>query len=192
MRYGPDIIKIIVSSLEEVPNIRHVIKKVGIHHSTYYKWFVMYPEFREKVTIALFKGRSSMSDMAEGNIFRGIKEGDKASSRFYLSHNNPRYMTYDKHIHYGRMMKDDLEKSKPGTYPDGELFDEMFPKFLLLEELHGADKAKTYMDALLNVSMGDNDELIDIFYACYEEWKNKTKKEIEDLENLKETLDIKD
>jgi hypothetical protein len=192
MRYGPDIIKVIVSSLEEVPNIRHVIKKVGIHHSTYYKWFVMHPDFREKVTLALFKGRNNMSDMAEGNIFRGIKEGDKASSRFYLSHNNPRYMTFDKHFHYGRMMKDDLENARPGVYPSEEIFDEMFPKFFLLEELHGMDKAKTYMDALLGVSMGHNEELVDIFYACYEEWKNRTKKEIEDLENLKETLDIKD
>jgi hypothetical protein len=89
-------------------------------------------------------------------------------------------------------MKDDLEKSRAGIYPDEELFDEMFPKLFILEELHGIDKAKTYMNAVLTIPMGDNEELVDIFYACYEEWKNKTKKEIEDLENIKETLDIKD
>jgi hypothetical protein len=173
MKYGPDLLEKIVKGLEEVPNIRHVFGKLGIHRSTYYRWFTIHPDFREKVTFALYRGRGNITDMAEGNVIRKIKEGDLPASRFWLSHHEPRYMNEEKHLHHSRL-HDHLNKmSEKDTFKEDNKFEELIECFITLKNIRGFETAKEYTDPVLRMVTNGDEELMEIFYASAEGWEKE-------------------
>lgn len=172
MKYGPDLLERIVKGLEEVPNIRHVFAKLGIHRSTYYRWFTIHPEFREKVTFALYRGRGNITDMAEGNVIRKIKEGDLPASRFWLSHHEPRYMNEEKHLHHSRLHDHMTKMSEKETFKEDNKFEELIECYILLKNVRGHKIAKEYTDPVLRYITEGDEELMEIFYASADGWEN--------------------
>ena len=57
MRYSIDIEERIIKELEKVPNIRYICNKVGIDHSTFYRWLLRHPTFNKEVMVALRRCR---------------------------------------------------------------------------------------------------------------------------------------
>jgi hypothetical protein len=68
MKYGPKITNEICEELIKTPNIRYVSKKMGIDHSTFYRWMSHHHTFFKVVTSYLEIGRDRMNDVAEGVI----------------------------------------------------------------------------------------------------------------------------
>lgn len=179
MKYSPDLVDRIVKALEEVPNIRHVFNKLGINRSTFYRWYTIHHEFRERVTFALYKGRGNITDLAEGNIVRKIKEGDVQTSRFWLSHNEPRYMTEEKHMHYSRLIQHESKLSEKDAFKEDDKFQTFFESYVVLKNIRGEVYAKEFMNLILRKVTDGNEQLIDIFYATCEAWEKETEANLE-------------
>lgn len=81
----------IIELLERTPIIEIVCSKVGISRSTLYRWSEQDPELRQKIDVALEKGRLVINDMAESQIISGIKERNLGAAKYWLSNNNSRY-----------------------------------------------------------------------------------------------------
>lgn len=81
----------IIESLEKTPIMEIACAKLKISRSTLYRWIESEPGFRIKVEEALDIGRSIVTDVAESHIISGVKEGDKAYVKYWLSNNCVRY-----------------------------------------------------------------------------------------------------
>ncbi|MFA6608296.1 MAG: hypothetical protein WCT07_00045 [Candidatus Paceibacterota bacterium] len=171
MKYGTDIIKIIIKGLEEIPNIRHVLKKVGVHHSTFYRWMVAYPEFRNKVLHALFRGRGNISDLATGNLIRAIKEGDLGASKFWLTHLDAQFMTSSKYDHFIVLTTRLLDSVEKGKFGEDEYFEKLFPACQVIEEAGGIEAVKEVLKAILPALSKNDEDMIELFYSSYAEWR---------------------
>jgi hypothetical protein len=175
MKYSADLAKKIIEGLEEVPNVRHIFKKLGIHRSTYYRWVSSHPEFREKVTIALHMGNDNINDLAKGNVIREIKEGDMGASKYWLSNRDPQFMNHHRHLHLAQMLEKEFVDAETGIHKGKkEPFDTMFEFYAVLEDLSDKEQAKEQIHLAL-VHLFEDEELIEIFYACYEAWKSDKK-----------------
>lgn len=176
MRYGDDITKRIVKELEVIPNIRYVCNKVGIDHSTFYRWIMRHPTFNKKVLMALFVGREAINGSAETVIIKGVQRGEHKSATFWLSHNDSRYMQKEKGKHYSSLLTRDSDiVSKP--VEKGHNFETMFSIIYDLEKNFEADIAYQIFEPFIKVFCNDEQNLIDIFYASYKEWKIDIEKE---------------
>lgn len=83
--------KKIIKELETTPIVQIACKKVGISRQTYYRWIKEDSKFFRKVKEAIEMGVSLVSDAAESNVLNGIKGGDSAFTRYWLSHRHPAY-----------------------------------------------------------------------------------------------------
>ncbi len=180
MKYSPDLTDKIIKMLEEVPNIRHVCKKFGLNRSTYYEWVIQHPDFRKRALAALCLGREDICDLSEGNIVRGIMEGNKADSKWFLSHNNPRYMNKTHAESYNQYMYGEFRFAMDENI-DADYFPNLFKFYKLIKSV-GDEIMEKVFDSTLN-SFFENKELIEIFYSCFERWNN-----IEDDKEKKEEI----
>jgi len=185
MIYGPDITKRIVALLAENANVRYVCSKVGIDHSTFYKWKMHYPEFDRQVMYALHLGRSNLGDVAEAVVVNKMQDGDMNAAKFYLTHNNTRYMTKQKENQYRHLLQteartiDRAEESENITK-----FIEFFEPYIILEETIGPEEAKRRMEPIVRISFGE-EAIVSLFFDSYEEWKKQQNTDVE----LREQLD---
>lgn len=191
MRYGDDITKRIVKELEVIPNVRYVCNKVGIDHSTFYRWIMRHPTFNKKVLMALFVGREAINGSAETVIIKGVQRGEHKSATFWLSHNDSRYMQKEKGKHYSSLLNRDSDiVSKP--VEKGHNFETMFSIIYDLEKNFEADIAYHIFEPFIKVFCNDEQNLIDIFNASYQEWKIDFEKEEKAKKLLDPDVDNKD
>lgn len=149
MRYSANLVKDILEELEKVPIIRHVCTKVGVDHSTFYRWMLKHPTFFKQVQGALFLGRRKLSDTAESVIVNGIQNNEFKSASFWLVHNDPRYMTHatgQQHQllndHMVHLLSTDFTK-KYTDYPT--TFENIFEAFSKFEKGNGKKVTDTMM-----------------------------------------------
>jgi hypothetical protein len=76
----------LVKELEKTPIISVACEKVGISRQTAYRWMKEDESFLYKVQEAMKHGVGLVNDVAESNILRGIKQGDKGDTKYWLSH----------------------------------------------------------------------------------------------------------
>src|SRR3989344_5258971 len=100
MRYSASLIKEILAELEKIPIIRQACAKVGIDHSTFYRWLFKHPTFHRRVVMAMSLGRKRTTDAADSVILTGIQNKEHRSATFWLTHNEPRYMSLNKDKQY--------------------------------------------------------------------------------------------
>ncbi len=170
MRYGKDIVKRIVEELQKVPSVRHVCNKVGIDHSTFYRWIAQHFEFSKEVEAALMFGRKNINDAAEGVIISGIQRGDFRSATYWLSRNEERYIEakqvrYFQYLEYWNTQF--LKQKTPSDSP----FDELFERYLALEKVLGPERGKELIEPIVDIICHTDAKLKDIFYSAYDEWK---------------------
>ncbi len=174
MRYGKDIVKRITEELIKVPSIRHACSKVGINHSTFYRWMGQHFKFHQAVQDALMLGRRNINDAAEGVIISGIQRGDYRSSVYWLSRNNERYVE-TKQVRYFRFLdyqdRSFLKEKNPG--PPESYFEYFFSLCFEMETAMGFEFAKNKIKPMVEYVCHDDAQLVDIFFEAYEGWKEK-------------------
>lgn len=171
MKYNSDLIKQITEELQKVPNIRNVCLKVGIDHSTFYRWLTKHVTFHKEVLAALYVGRKKMCDAAEGVIIAGIQRGDRSSATYYLSHNDERYMGSEKALHHRMLDHTDLKILKSETQPKYLTFENLFEFYEKTELAYESPLADRIMKSFIELYCFDDPKLIDIFYSAYLEKK---------------------
>lgn len=81
-----------IEYLRETPLVNLACKKVGISRATYYRWFKDDREFREDIQKVIRQGRANINDLAEATLIKMIKGENFHAIRFWLQHNNRRYV----------------------------------------------------------------------------------------------------
>lgn len=163
MRYGADIAERIIKELEKVPNIRYVCKKVGIDHSTFYRWLLRHPTFNKEVEIALFLGRAVISGVAETVVIKGVQAEDYRASTFWLTHQDPHYMQHAKGKQYALIMDRTANILKKPIEFNGDNFESLFKLFDEIEKGWGEESAKGIMPLYVRAFCDGDEELIDLF-----------------------------
>jgi hypothetical protein len=168
-------VKEILTELERVPIIRNVCVKMGIDHSTFYRWMTRYPEFWKSVTNALWLGRKRMNDAAESVIINGIQNQSIRAATYWLSHNDERFMGLERGKQFERMESKTnyfmSNKAEPKEYPF--TFEKMFEVYEYYEEHMEVDEAKERVRPMIEILFREDAKLVDLFYASYEEWKKE-------------------
>lgn len=172
MRFGPKITDQICEELIKMPNIRYVCNKVGIDHSTLYRWMAKHYSFYKLATSALAMGRDRMNDAAEAVIISGIQAGEMKSATYWLAHNEPRYASPAK-IRYLNSFNENIVElmEKPRPNDSQVMFETMFESFEIMEMNLDTKEAKKIIDGYVKFAFHEDMKLEEIFYASYSEWK---------------------
>lgn len=171
MKFGPNIVRKVADELRKIPNIRHVSAKMGIDHSTFYRWMVKHAEFHKMVEAALMVGRERITDAAESVIFNGIQNGDMRASMYWLAHNSERYIPEER-VRYFQYLENNLRTFLKNPVPDDSVFESLFKGHLELERLLGQKSAAEHMAPLVAAACHIDPALIEIYQSAYLEWKN--------------------
>lgn len=172
MRYGPEIVEQILEELRKVPNIRYVCNKVGIDHSTFYRWMDDHLKFHQMVELALYLGRQKMNDAAESVIVNGIQNNDYRSAVYWLSHNSERYVGVER-IRYFQYLEKHLLEFLHKSEDTDVLEAALFVHFQMLEDSLGEDKARVEMVHLASAfCRGDRDKTANL-RARYMQWQKE-------------------
>lgn len=173
MKYGSDITKRFCEELIKVPSVRIVCAKLGIDHSTFYRWMAKHHTFYKKVTVALAVGRDRMCEAAESVIIRGIQNNDFKAATYWLAHNSPRYGNLDQHrILYG-INKSEIEivTERRPEQPEEAAFEFLFKLYEDSQKIFDPDHARTHIEKYVKLMCHGDTALEEIFFAAYQEWK---------------------
>lgn len=173
MRYGPDIVERVVEELQKVPSIRNVCKKVGIDHSTFYRWMAQHFDFHKEVEAALMVGRRNINDAAEGVIISGIQKGDHKSAVYWLGHNNERYVESKQFRQFQYLEYWNTELLKKKTTDEMSPFEGLFEHHFALSKMMSAEQVLEAVSPLVDIVCHGDPKLKDIFYSAYTEWEIK-------------------
>ncbi len=138
MTHGADKREEFLKALETTPFIGTAARKVDVTRMTIYRWMHDDPEFKRAAETVRRVSREAVSEKAESNIIKGINNGDKADSKFFLTHNSKFYSPklrgeeekiplmdkFDDYEEFGPdyQMEIDLKKlRRMFTGPDGKL-----------------------------------------------------------------------
>lgn len=91
-----------LEKLEDMPIIQVVASQIGIHRSTYYRWYEEDSDFRDRADKALKSGEYFISDMMESLLIREAKAGKITPMIFWLKHHSPKYMEIRRYEHFHR------------------------------------------------------------------------------------------
>lgn len=190
MKFTPALIDQIIKELEKVPNIRYVCQKVGIDHSTFYRWLVRHPTFNKRVVTALYLGKRAISGSAEAVIINGVTKGDFKSSTFWLTHNDQNYMQKEKASHHHSLLERDAAiLEKPIKY-DGSNFETVFKFLDEVSKEYGERQVTQGLGRFMVEFFCENDEtLISICYAAYEQWRDVELSEETDVTAIHKEMD---
>jgi hypothetical protein len=135
-------------------------------------------------------GRDMMNDSAEAVIINGIQDNDRLSAQYWLSHNSPRYANPEKLRYLAVQNKSliDLFKKEPAD-DSTTAFESLFDMYYTMEKIHGDTEAKRQISKFVRMLAHDDDDLEQIFYASYTEWKNNKNDIEKKKQELKEQLD---
>lgn len=88
-----------IKELQRTPIIQVACDKMGISRQTYYRWYNEDSDFMDKVNLSISQGEGVVNDVAKSNILRGIQNGDKKDSKFWLTHRDHDFRKPFKIIH---------------------------------------------------------------------------------------------
>lgn len=91
-----------LQKLEDMPIIQVAASQVGVHRSTYYRWYEEDPDFKERADKALKSGEYFINDMMESLLIKLAKEGKVTPMIFWLKHHHPGYMEIRRYEHFHR------------------------------------------------------------------------------------------
>lgn len=91
-----------LQKLEEMPIVQVAASHVGVHRSTYYRWYEEDNDFKERADKALSSGNKFINDMMESMLIKLAKEGKVTPMIFWLKHHHPGYMEIRRYEHFHR------------------------------------------------------------------------------------------
>lgn len=170
MRYSKDLVERICDELRKIPNIRYVCKKVGIDHSTFYRWMIRHHTFHQAVTDALFFGREGINDAAESVIITGIQNGSVKCATYWLGHNHERYLSVER-VPYTEHLTRNMVTLLKSPIPKESIFEELYDYYFRAQKIFNTEDMEKHVYPLMKFIFHGDPELEKIFYATYEEWK---------------------
>ncbi len=81
----------ILNQLKTTPIVQVACQKTGVSRATYYRWKKEDVEFSVKIEESLREGKGYINDMAESQIIRMIKEGDRTACMYWLNNHHSGY-----------------------------------------------------------------------------------------------------
>lgn len=84
--------ELFLKKLEEMPVISAACTKTNIPKANIYRWKKEDPDFKVRLDEALKKGKDSMCDVAEYQLFKKVQEGNLAAIKYFLSNKHPEYI----------------------------------------------------------------------------------------------------
>lgn len=175
MKFGKDIQDRLLKEVREFPSIRYAAKKVGLHHSTVYRWMLSHQGFRILLLSTIEEGRQTTNDVARGVIMQAIHSGSYEASKYWLSHHETQFMSDDKIKAHVMAMYMETEKIRRPKKIRNDDFEALFRMYDDCGRGFG-DKAKEVMDILLRQVCEEDEDLMEIFYNAYEAMQEKMKK----------------
>lgn len=82
----------LIQTLSETPLVSLACKKSGLSRATYYRWYKDDKNFRDLADRILDVGRKNINDLAEQSLIKEIAKGNMVAVRFWLQHNDQRYV----------------------------------------------------------------------------------------------------
>jgi hypothetical protein len=89
-----------LEKLEDMPIVQVAASQVGIHRSTYYRWYEGDPDFKDRADKALQSGEYFINDMMESLLIKEAKAGKITPIIFWLKHHSPKYMEMRRYEHF--------------------------------------------------------------------------------------------
>ena len=172
-KYSASLVKDIVAELEKVPMIRHACSKIGIDHSTFYRWMQKYPELYSKVQLALAVGRRNITDAAESVIVQGIQNQERKCAEFWLTHNDQRYMKPRQMEYFGALMAHTVKKAEEHLADTKQMrFDQLFKLYDWVESNYSEPELiERWVDPFIEIYCDNDLKLMEVFRRAYAEWK---------------------
>lgn len=188
MKFSPDLQKRILEELREFPSIRRAAKKVGLHHSTLYKWVNLHPSFGKEVNVAIDYGRDMMVEVAENALLQNVNKGDMGAIKYFLSHNEQRYMTVEKSDQQGFVYRTKQIALKTPIKDGEDFFHDLYKHMHLMEEGLGMkpDFVTEWVQTMFRFVWEQDSDLKEVFLAGYPEWKRFEDHRREELRKEKE------
>lgn len=171
MRFSEDIIKRILSELEKVPNVRYVCSKVGIDHSTFYRWMMKFPTLNKQMLASITIGKQSLCGTAEAVIIKGVQNGDFKASTFFLTHNDPDYMSKEKGMFFAERLQNKIGYASQKIKTDGSNFETLFTSLEKLAQIHDAKTCAKFQKMTIELLCDHDPDLIELYHKSYEYWK---------------------
>ena len=84
--------KLFLDELSKTPVVNAVCKQVDISRNTVYRWLKKYPEFKKGFEECMSQGIDNVNDLATSQTINKIKQGDSGMIKYWLSHNDDRFM----------------------------------------------------------------------------------------------------
>jgi len=83
----------LIDQLKKTPIVQIACEKVGIARASYYRWYKEDEAFAEKANGALSSGKQIISDLAESQLIKAIRDGNMTAIIYWLKHQHPEYKT---------------------------------------------------------------------------------------------------
>lgn len=83
----------LVEQLKKTPIVQIACEKEGIGRASYYRWRKEDPEFADAADEALCSGKSLISDLAESQLIKAIRDGNMTAIIYWLKNQHPDYKT---------------------------------------------------------------------------------------------------
>jgi hypothetical protein len=80
-----------LSELQNTPVVSAVCTKLNLSRQTVYRWLKEDPDFKKQYDLFISHGQDNVSDLAESQIIKKIKEGDMRAIIYWLENNRKKY-----------------------------------------------------------------------------------------------------
>ncbi len=115
-------------------------------------------------------GRENINDVAESVILKAVHAGDMKGSQYWLSHNHPRYVALER-IPYLASLNKSLIEELSAPISKTSKFEPLFEYYFICEEVQRDKEARKMVEPLVKVACDGDEELYELFFASYAEWK---------------------
>ncbi len=83
----------LVEQLKKTPIVQIACEKEGVGRASYYRWRKEDQEFADAADEAMCTGKSLISDLAESQLIKAIRDGNMTAIIYWLKNQHPDYRT---------------------------------------------------------------------------------------------------
>ncbi len=84
--------KLFLEELRNTPVVSAVCKQLNLSRQTIFRWLKEDPDFKKQYEECMTQGINNVNDLATSQTINKIKQGDSGMIKYWLSHNDDRFM----------------------------------------------------------------------------------------------------